>query len=121
MCCVSPARTKIIWVATRALNTDLPWVCAYLEIEPDGIADGHGGEAVLYDGQVVGSTASVAYGPTVGKILAFAYVNPSASLPGTPLEVIIHGKPRVARVLGEPAYDAQSLLPRTDAPREAAE
>ena len=105
----------------KTLNTDLPWVCAYLEIEPDGDIDGHGGEAVLHDGTVVGSTASVVYGHTVGKILAFAYVKPQAATPGTALEVVIHGKPRAARVLGEPAYDPQSLLPRTDSVVEAAE
>jgi dimethylglycine dehydrogenase len=99
----------------KTLNTDLKWVCAYLEIEPDGMADGHGGEAVMLDGQVVGSTASVAYGPTVGKILAFAYLKPEAAKPDTPLDVVIHGVPRSARVLGEPAYDPQSLKPRTDA------
>ncbi len=103
------------------LNTDLPWVCAYLEIEPDGEIDGHGGEAVMLDGKVVGSTASVAYGHTVGKILAFAYIKPHAAAPETALEVIIHGKPRAARVLGEPAYDPQSLLPREDAVQEPAE
>ena len=100
----------------KTLNTDLPWVCAYLEIEPDGHADGHGGEAVLHNGRVIGSTASVAYGPTVGKILAFAYVKPEAAEPGTALEVIIHGSPRAARVLAEPAYDPNSLKPREDAP-----
>ncbi|MDA9154928.1 FAD-dependent oxidoreductase [Planktomarina temperata] len=100
----------------KTLNTDLPWVCAYLEIEPDGHADGHSGEAVLHNGRVVGSTASVAYGPTVGKILAFAYVKPEAAEPGTALEVIIHGSPRAARVLAEPAYDPNSLKPREDAP-----
>ncbi|MDA7744163.1 FAD-dependent oxidoreductase, partial [bacterium] len=100
----------------KTLNTDLPWVCAYLEIEPDGHADGHGGEAVLHNGRGVGSTASVAYGPTVGKILAFAYVKPEAAQPGTALEVIIHGSPRAARVLAEPAYDPNSLKPREDAP-----
>jgi dimethylglycine dehydrogenase len=99
----------------ETLNTDLPWICAYLEIEPDGVTDGHGGEAVLMDGQVVGSTASVAFGPTVQKILAFAYVKPEASKPGTTLEVVIHGEPRAARVLGEPAYDPESLKPRMDA------
>jgi len=83
----------------KTLNTDLPWVCAYLEIEPDGHIDGHGGEAVTLDGKVVGSTASVAYGHTVGEILAFAYIKPHAAAPGTALEVIIHGKPRSARVL----------------------
>jgi dimethylglycine dehydrogenase len=105
----------------KTLNTDMAWVCAYLEIEPDGQIDGHGGEAILLDGEVVGSTASVAYSPTVGKILAFAYIKPRAAAPGIALEVIIHGKPRSARVLGEPAYDPQSLLPRADAVREPAE
>jgi len=105
----------------KTMNSDLPWVCAYLEIEPDGDIDGHGGEAVLQEGQVVGSTASVVYGHTVGKILAFAYLKPHAARPGTTLEVIIHGKPRAARVLGEPAYDPQSLLPRADAVQEPAE
>jgi dimethylglycine dehydrogenase len=99
----------------KTFNTDLPWICAYLEIEPDGLADGHGGEAVLHDGKVVGSTASVAYGPTVSKILAFAYIKPEAAKPGTMLQVIIHGKPRATRVLGEPAYDPESRLPRADA------
>ena len=107
------------------LDTDLRWVCAYLEITPDGIADGHGGEAVMLDGKVVGATASVAYGPTVGKILAFAYVTPQAAVqaavPGTALEVVIHGTARPAHVLSEPAYDPQSLRPRTDAMPQAAE
>ncbi len=105
----------------KALNTDLPWICAYLEIEPDGEIDGHGGEAVMLDGRVVGSTASVAYGHTVGKILAFAYIKPEAAKPSTALQVVIHGQPRAARVLGEPAYDPKSLLPRTDAIMEAAQ
>ncbi|WP_461425993.1 FAD-dependent oxidoreductase [Gymnodinialimonas sp.] len=98
----------------KTLNTDLPWVCAYLQIAPDGVADGHGGEAVLLDGKLMGSTASVAFGPSVGKILAFAYIKPEAAVPGTALEVVIHGAPRAAKVLGEPAYDPESLKPRTD-------
>lgn len=105
----------------KTLNTDLPWVCAYLEVEPDGEIDGHGGEAVLHNREVVGSTASVVYGHTVGKILAFAYIKPHAAAPGTALDVVIHGTPRAARVLGEPAYDPHSLLPRVDAVTEPAE
>jgi len=104
----------------QSLESELPWICAYLQIEPDGAVDGHGGEAVLLDGQVVGSTASVAYGHTVGKVLAFAYIIPHAAEPGTVLEVVIAGEPRPAVVLGEPAYDPQSLLPRTDAIDQAA-
>ncbi|NNE80060.1 MAG: GcvT family protein [Silicimonas sp.] len=102
----------------QTLNTDLPWVCIYLEIEADGEVDGHGGEAVLLDGRVVGSTASVAYGHSVGKILAFAYVKPVAAAPGTILNVVIHGVSRAARVLSEPAYDPGSQRPRVDAPAE---
>ncbi|MEO0999933.1 MAG: glycine cleavage T C-terminal barrel domain-containing protein, partial [Pseudomonadota bacterium] len=69
---------------------------------------------------VVGSTASVAYGHTVGRILAFAYIRPEAAAPGTELEVLIHGAPRAARVLSDAAYDPESALPRTDAVAEPA-
>ena len=99
-----------------ALARPLPWVCAYLEIEPQGDWDGNGGEAVRLDGAVVGSTASVAYGHTVGKVLAFAYIKPHAASAGTRLEVFINETWRPATVLGEAAYDPAGLLPRTDAP-----
>ncbi|MEM1373410.1 MAG: FAD-dependent oxidoreductase [Pseudomonadota bacterium] len=104
-----------------ATLTEPRWLCAYLEIEPDGHDDGHGGEAVVLNGDVVGSTASVAYGPSVGKILAFAYLKPHAATPGTVLEVVIAGAPRAAKVLAEPAYDPASLLPRSDVVMEPAE
>ncbi len=104
-----------------SLDRPLPWVCAYLEIEPDGIWDGNGGEAVRLDGKVVGSTASVAYCHTPQTILAFAYLKPHASEPGTALEVFMNEQWRPARVLGVPAYDPQSLKPRTDVMEIAAE
>lgn len=53
----------------KSLDSALPWICTYLEIEPDGLVDGHGGEAVLLDGQAVGSTASVVYATRSGKFL----------------------------------------------------
>ena len=93
---------------------NMPWICAYLEIEPDGVEDGHGGEAVMHDGKIVGSTSSVVYGHTVEKILAFAYIKPFVSATGTELEVIIAGQARKAKVLGAPAYDPGSELPRID-------
>ena len=70
---------------------------------------------MLLDGKGVGSTASVAFGHGVGKILAFAYLKPAAAKPGTALEVVIAGQPRAARVSAAPAYDPESLKPRTDA------
>jgi len=105
--------------ATLANRDNLPWICAYLEIEPDGVEDGHGGEAVRLDGVVVGSTSSVVYAHSYGKILAFAYIKPHAAVPGTALEILIAGKPRSGRVLGAAAYDPESLLPRSDATRKA--
>ncbi|MEP3436950.1 MAG: FAD-dependent oxidoreductase [Hoeflea sp.] len=105
-----------------ALEKPLSWICAYLEIEPQGDWDGNGGEAVRMDGAVVGSTASVAYGHTVGKVLAFAYIKPHAASAGTGLEVFMNETWRPAKVLGDAAYDPESKLPRADAPtREAAE
>ena len=97
-----------------SMESTLPWVCAYLAIEPNGVEDGHGGEAVLLNNNVVGSTASVTFGHSVGKILAFAYIKPAAAVAGTELQVVIAGEPRNARVLDKPAYDPESLLPRTD-------
>jgi dimethylglycine dehydrogenase len=63
----------------------------------------------------------VAYGHTVGKILAFAYIKPHASTPGTELEVLIAGKPRPGRILAGAAYDPASVRPRTDAVQVAAQ
>ena len=57
----------------------------------------------------------------MAKQTAFAYIKPAAAEPGTALEVIILGQPRAAKVLGAPAYDPESVLPRIDAAREAAE
>ena len=96
----------------NSMSDELPWVCAYLAIEADGHHDGHGGEAVLHDGVMVGATSSVAYGYTAGKIMAFAYIKPSAAKPGQALEVVIDSEPRGAVVLGEAAYDPMSERPR---------
>ena len=109
--------------ATRASQGQERWIRVLLAMESDGIADGHGGEAVLREGRPVGATSSVAYGPAVGVVLAHAYVEPGAAEPGTELQVLVLGEPRTARVLAEPPYDPASLRPRADAAasREAAE
>ena len=45
--------------------------------------------AELHEGRCVGSTTSVAWGHRVGKLLAFAYLQPESAVPGTDLEVVI--------------------------------
>ena len=76
----------------QSLSGQHAWVCAYIEIEADGETDGHGGEAVLVGDKIVGSTTSIAYSPTVGKILAFAYVEPHTLESQEPLYVVIQNQ-----------------------------
>ena len=59
-----------------SVSGDLPWICAYLEVDDDGLNDGHGGEAVLARGECIGTVSSIAYGFSVEKLLAFAYLKP---------------------------------------------
>jgi len=95
-----------------SLDKPLRWICAYLAIESDGEIDGHGGEAILMGDKVVGSTTSVVFSPTDGRVLAFAYMQPQANTAGQELTVIIAGKPRSAVVLDQPVYDPNSSKPR---------
>jgi dimethylglycine dehydrogenase len=78
--------------------------CVYLEVAA-GDSDCHGSEAVLKQGQVVGSISSGAFGPYVGRSLAFAFVQPAYAKAGTDLDVMMLGEVRSARVLGQAAYD----------------
>lgn len=100
--------------AAAAAAGRLRWIRAYLEIEPDGIEDGHGGEPVIVGGEVVGSTSSVVWSPTCDRILAFAYLSPGAAAPGTAFETLIAGNPRKGRVLAGPVHDPENLRPRAD-------
>ncbi len=90
----------------------LRWICVYLEIEGDGPSDGHGGEAVLANGRQIGSTSSMAFGHCVGRLLAFAYIDPDFAAPGTDLQVVIMGELRRAKFLNAPAYDPANERPR---------
>ena len=84
-------------------KAELRWVCVYLTIHADGLNDGNGNEAVIFNGSVIGSTTSIVYSHFADAILAFAYVHPKAAQPGTQLEVYIAGELRSAKVLGSSA------------------
>jgi len=100
--------------ATEAsVSGDLPWICAYLEVDDDGLNDGHGGEAVLARGECIGTVSSIAYGFGVEKLLAFAYLKPQYAIQGTRVDVVIMGQSRAATVQTEAAYDPDNLRPRT--------
>jgi dimethylglycine dehydrogenase len=95
----------------RSLEAERRWICAYLEVDTVD-ADCLGSEAVMANGSRVGAVSSGAYGPSVKKSLAFAYLDPAHAEPGTELDVIILGARRPAQVLAEPAYDPDNLRPR---------
>ena len=72
-------------------------------------ADTMGGEPVHAKGRVIGVTTSGAYGHAVKQSLAFAYVEPELSAPGTVLEISILDEARTARVLEGPVYDPENV------------
>ncbi len=78
--------------------------CIYMSVDVDD-TDCRGNEPVMVDGNPVGVVTSGAYGHGVGQSLAFAYVDPQYSNPGTKLGVEIIGKIYPAVVLGDAAYD----------------
>ena len=74
----------------------------------DGIADDNdcaGNEPVYGEGRMIGVTTSGGYGHSVGKSIAFAYVEPAYAAAGTALEVRMLGHDRAATVVAEPLYD----------------
>jgi dimethylglycine dehydrogenase len=71
-----------------------------------------GNEPVYHAGKVVGVTTSGAYGYTVGKSLAFAYVDPKLTATGTEFEVLVFGERRKARIIPESIWDAENARPR---------
>jgi dimethylglycine dehydrogenase len=86
------------------INTKL----VYLEVDVDD-SDCLGNEPVLDGEQIIGVTTSGAYGHTVGKSLAFAYVQPQYTHSGTEFEIRILGRNCSAIVLKEAAYDPLNL------------
>ena len=64
------------------------------------------GNEPIHDGdRLIGLTTSGTWGHTVGRGLAFAYVDPGYRDPGTTFEISLLGERRRATVLAEPAHD----------------
>lgn len=84
-----PARYKLVMLDVDAKN-----------------ADASGGEPVfLPDGTPVGQVSSGAYGHSVQKSLALAFVKTEHAAPGTEYDVAILGLPHRARLLDKPPFD----------------
>lgn len=77
-------------------------------LEIDAIdADASGGEPIfLCDGTPAGQVSSGAYGYSVEKSLAIAYLKAGLAVPGDTVHVAILGKNHTARVLAKPPFDS---------------
>ena len=99
---------------------DLPprEIMAMLEIDATD-ADASGGEPVfLPDGTSAGQVSSGAYGYSVGKSLAIAYLKAGLTQPGDVVHVAILGRDHPARVLARPPFDPDGHRLRGLAPAE---
>jgi aminomethyltransferase len=71
-------------------------------IRPDGAAPAREGTEVHADGRLIGRVVSGGFGPTVGGPVALAYVEPAHAAPDTPVDLMIRGAARPARVAALP-------------------
>ncbi len=72
-------------------------------IRPEGRAPAREGtEIVAEDGKPVGVLTSGGFGPTVGGPVAMGFVDPAFKAPGTPLTLMVRGKPLPAQVVALP-------------------
>jgi len=67
----------------------------------------YGGEAVYYNGELMGRLRSGGYGYTVGKSIGFVYLPIELAKQGTPLEIELFGERFPARVDADVLYDAK--------------
>ncbi len=95
----------------RRDGNDLQWLLVYAEV--DATDNDCRGNEPCYDGdRMIGLTTSGSWGHTVGRSLAFAYVDTNFAAPGSSFEIELLGDRRAATVLAEPAYDPDNRAPR---------
>jgi glycine cleavage system aminomethyltransferase T len=64
-----------------------------------------GNEPVQVGGEIVGRVTTGGYGYTIARSIAYAYLPPERSEPGTPVEVEIFGRWVAGEVAAEPLFD----------------
>ncbi|MCP3911173.1 MAG: aminomethyl transferase family protein [Actinomycetia bacterium] len=103
---------KDVTVGRRDQTDPLSMVLVYCEVDTSD-HDVRGNEpAYGADGGVIGIATSGAWGHSVDKSLAFAYVAPEYEEPGSTFELEMLGEMRTATVLAEPAYDPANMALR---------
>jgi dimethylglycine dehydrogenase len=98
--------TSALWVSSKQQGPRIRLV--YMSVDAEG-SDCLGAETVYQGNRPVGVTTSGGYGYATGKSLAFAYVDPALTAPGTRLEIDILGERRGARIEAAPVYDPENV------------
>ena len=83
----------------------------YMEVDATD-SDCRGNEPIYANGKVVGLTTSGGYGFSVGKSLAFGYVEPELATEGQDFEIAIYDEMKSARIIAQPIYDPENARPR---------
>lgn len=68
----------------------------------EGAPAREGAEIADEDGKVIGRVTSGGFSPSLRQAIALGFVPPSFSEPGTPLKVIVRGKPQACEVVPTP-------------------
>jgi len=72
-------------------------------IRPDGRAPAREGTEIVEEARNrVGGVTSGGFGPSVGGPVAMGYVGSGYAVPDTPLQLLVRGEPRPARIVGLP-------------------
>ena len=72
-------------------------------IRPEGRAPAREGTEVLSaDGKPIGRVTSGGFGPSINGPIAMGYVEAASAAPGTPLQLVVRGKPLPAHVVALP-------------------
>ena len=66
-----------------------------------------GKEPVVIDGRTAGYVTSAAFGYTIGRSIAYAWVPAAAAAPGTAVSVVSFGEPLGATVAADPPFDPE--------------
>lgn len=100
--------------AVRAANQEPPSRTLTQFILDDPAAYPLGDEPILWDGKIVGTTTSAAFGHSVGRAVAMGYVNANGAARDADaligrFEIVIAGERYAARAGLQPAYDPEGL------------
>ena len=88
----------------------------FLSLSSD-LNDPEGDETVWRCGKAVGNTTSGCYSPALGRSLAMAYLPPAFTVPGSRVQVELHGVRHEAEVLEGPPALTQPARERQEEER----